>query len=471
LPPPPFGHLSITPQAGHGGARNARQALTGRLSRRVRLEKTVFEEETMRYHVTRRGVAGFGAALVVAGGLTAAATPASAQTGEPIRLGFSMALTGPLAPNGKQSLLGAQIWADEVNAKGGLLGRKVELVHYDDQSNPTNVPGIYTKLIDIDKVDIVMGPYGTNLNAPALPVVMQKNKLFVGFFALDINSEFHYPKYFSMLPTGPTPREAFTEGFFQAAAAQNPKPTTVALVSEDAEFARNACDGARNNAKAGGFNIIYDKTFPPGTTDFSPIIHALQATNADIVAVCSYPLSSVGIVQSVRELGFKPKMLGGAMVGLQALAFKDKLKGKLNGIVNYETWVPSPKLLAPAAEFFKVYQERAKGQGIDPLGYYLGGWGYADFQLIGQAIEGAGTVDNDKLAEYFRTHEFKTIMGDVKFGKNGEWTKSGMLQVQYHGLTDAANLETWRGMSYQTVISPADQKTGDLAYPYEKAAE
>jgi branched-chain amino acid transport system substrate-binding protein len=422
-------------------------------------------------YVTRRSMAGFGAALLVAGGLAAASTPASAQSGEPIKLGFSMALTGPLAPNGKQSLLGAQIWADEVNAKGGLLGRKVELVHYDDQSNPTNVPGIYTKLLDIDKVDIVMGPYGTNLNAPALPVVMQKNKLFVGFFALDINSEFHYPKYFSMLPTGPTPREAFTEGFFQAAAAQNPKPQTVALVSEDAEFARNACDGARNNAKAGGFNIIYDKTFPPGTTDFSPIIHALQATNADIVAVCSYPLSSVGIVQSVRELGFKPKMLGGAMVGLQALAFKEKLKGKLNGIVNYETWVPSPKLMAPAAEFFKVYQERAKGQGIDPLGYYLGGWGYADFQLIGQAIEGAGTVDNDKLAEYFRTHEFKTIMGDIKFGKNGEWTKSGMLQVQYHGLTDAANLETWRGMSYQTVISPADQKTGDLVYPYEKASE
>src|SRR5579863_7564617 len=315
--------------------------------------------------VTRRGVAvGIGAA-VFAVGLAAAPVTATAQSGEPIKIGFSMALTGPLAPNGKQALLGAQIWADEVNAKGGLLGRKVELVHYDDQSNPTNVPGIYTKLIDIDKVDIVMGPYGTNLNAPALPVVMQKNRLFVGFFALDINSEFHYPKYFSMLPTGPTPREAFTEGFFQAAAAQNPKPKTLALASEDAEFARNACDGARNNAKAGGFNIIYDKTFPPGTTDFSPIVHALQAANADIVAVCSYPLSSVGIVQSIRELGLKPKMLGGAMVGLQALAFKDKLKGKLNGIVNYETWVPSEKLMAPAADFFKKYQARAKEAGVD----------------------------------------------------------------------------------------------------------
>jgi branched-chain amino acid transport system substrate-binding protein len=419
--------------------------------------------------VTRRGVAvGIGAA-VFAVGLAAAPVTATAQSGEPIKIGFSMALTGPLAPNGKQALLGAEIWQEEINAKGGLLGRKVELVHYDDQSNPANVPGIYTKLLDVDKVDIVMGPYGTNLNAPAMPVVMQKNKVFVGFFALDINAEFHYPRYFSMLPTGEKPREAFTEGFFEAAAAQNPKPQTVALTSEDAEFARNACDGARENAKTYGFKIIYDKTFPPGTTDFSPIIRALQAANADLVVACSYPLSSVGLVQSAKELGLNPKMFGGAMVGLQSTVFKDRLKSKLNGIVNYETWVPSPKLMAPAKAFFAKYQERAKAAGVDPLGYYLGGWGYADFQLIGEAIEGAKSIKDEQLADYLRSHEFKTIMGDIRFGKNGEWTKSGMLQVQYHDVTDAADLETWRGMSYQSVISPADQKTGNLIYPYDKA--
>ena len=104
-----------------------------------------------------------------------------------------MALTGPLAPNGKQVLLGVKIWEEEINAKGGLLSRRVELVNYDDQSNPANVPSIYTKLLDVDKVDVVMGPYGTNLNALALPVVMQKGKTFVGFFALDINAEFTTP--------------------------------------------------------------------------------------------------------------------------------------------------------------------------------------------------------------------------------------------------------------------------------------
>lgn len=423
----------------------------------------------MVYRLTRRGIAGGLGIAVLAAGLAAAPSLTTAQNSEPIKIGFSLALTGPLAPNGKQALLGAQIWQEEINAKGGLLGRKVDLVNYDDQSNPANVPGIYTKLLDVDKVDIVMGPYGTNLNAPAMPIVMQKGKVFVGFFALDINSEFHYPKYFSMLPTGPKPREAFTEGFFQVAAAQNPKPQTVALASEDAEFARNACDGARNNSKAYGFNIIYDKTFPPGTTDFSPVIRALQAANADLVVFCSYPLSSVGIVQAASELGFKPKMMGGAMVGLQATVFKDRLKSKLNGIVNYETWVPSAKLMAPAKAFFEKYQERAKAAGVDPLGYYLGGWGYADFQLIGEAIEGAKSLNDDKIADYLRNNEFKTIMADIRFGKNGEWAKSQFMQVQYHDITDASNLETWRGMSYQTVLTPNDLKTGNIIYPYANA--
>jgi len=418
----------------------------------------------------RRSVAGaIGIALLAAAMIAAAGNPACAQNGEPIKIGFSMALTGPLAPNGKQALLGAKIWEAEINGKGGLLGRQVQLVTYDDQSNPAMVPGIYTKLLDVDKVDLIVGPYATNMNAPAMPIVMQRGKTFIGLFALDVNGQFHYPKYFSMLPSGPSPKLSFSEGFFQLAAAQNPKPQTVALAAEDAEFARNSCDGARESAKDFGFKSVYDKTYPPGTTDFSPIVRALQAADADLVIVCSYPLSSVGILLAANELNFTPKMFGGAMVGLQATVFKEKLKSKLNGIVNYETWVPSPKLMAPAAAFFKTYQEEAKTAGVDPLGYYLGGWGYADFQLLGEAIEGAKSINDDKLADYLRNNEFKTIMGDVRFGKNGEWSKSRMLTVQYHDITDAANLDTWRGMSYQTVLTPADQKTGDLIYPYAKA--
>jgi branched-chain amino acid transport system substrate-binding protein len=409
-----------------------------------------------------------GAALMAgAGALTVSA--ATAQTKEPVKIGFSMALTGPLAANGKQTLLGMKIWEEEANAKGGLLGRPVKLVYYDDQSNPSTVPGIYTKLLDVDKVDLVISGYATNMIAPAMPIVMQKKKTFISLFGLDVNAEFKYANYFSVLPTGPNTKESFTEGFFQVAMQQNPKPATVALVAEDAEFSRNACEGARHNAKTFGVKIAYDKTFPPSTTDFSPIVRAVQASNADIVIVCSYPLSSVGITLAVHEMNYKPKMIGGAMVGLQATVFKQKLGSKLNGIVNYETWVPSDKMMAPAADFFKKYQARAGAEGVDPLGYYLGGWGYAYASIVGEAIANTKSVDDAKIADYFRKTTFKTIMGSWSYGKGGEWTKSGMMQVQYHNVKDGTDLEQWRGMAVQTVLTPADLATGKVIYPYEKA--
>ncbi len=135
-----------------------------------------------------------------------------------------MGLTGGLAGAGKQALLAIQIWAEEVNAKGGLMGRPVKLIYYDDQSNPATVPGIFTKLLDVVKVDIVIGDYGTNLLAPAMPVIIQHKMTFFGLFGLDVNREFHYDRYFSMVPTGgPDPSASFSKGFFEIAAAQNPE--------------------------------------------------------------------------------------------------------------------------------------------------------------------------------------------------------------------------------------------------------
>ena len=191
--------------------------------------------------------------------------PAEAQApaGQPITIGFSMSLTGPLSPNGKSALLGMKIWEEEINAKGGLLGRPVKLVYYDDQSQAAPVPGIYTKLIDVDKVDLVIGPYATVPSAAAMPVIMQKGKVFIILFGLGVNTEFNYPKFFAMIPSGPNTKPAFTEGFFEVAAAQNPKPQTVAFIAADQEFSKNACDGAKDNAKKAGLRTVYDRTYPP----------------------------------------------------------------------------------------------------------------------------------------------------------------------------------------------------------------
>jgi branched-chain amino acid transport system substrate-binding protein len=417
----------------------------------------------------RRGVV---ASLFATAALAALAIPAGAQapSGQPLTIGFSMALTGPLSPNGKSALLGMKIWEEEINSKGGLLGRPVKLVYYDDQSQSAPVPGIYTKLIDVDKVDLVIGPYATVPAAAAMPVIMQKGKVFIILFGLGVNTEFNYPKFFAMIPSGPNTKPAFTEGFFEVAAAQNPKPQTVAFIAADQEFSKNACDGAKDNAKKAGLRTVYDRTYPPNQTDFAPVVRGIQAANPDVVAVCSYPLESVGLVRAVNEVGYKPKMIGGAMVGLQATAIKRQLGPLLNGWVNYETWVPAKSMMfAGTEDFLKKYQSRAAAEGVDPLGYYLGTWGYAYIQILGDAVAATKSFNDNTLADYIGKTTFKTIMGDVKFGKGGEWAEGRMLQVQYRGIKQGDGLDVYRGMSYQTVLTPADLKTGDVIYPYEKA--
>jgi branched-chain amino acid transport system substrate-binding protein len=346
---------------------------------------------------------------------------AAAQTGEPIKIGYSMALTGGLATNGKSALLAQKIWEEDVNARGGLLGRPVKLVYYDDQTNPATVPGIYTKLLDIDKVDLIIGAYGTNLLAPAMPVAMQRKKILIGLFGNAVNSAFNYPNYFSMIPTGPDPKPSVTKGFFDVAVRQNPKPQTVAIVAADAEFGIQAAEGARENAKAASLTIVYDRRYPSATTDLAPVVRAIAETNPDLVIVCSYPPDSVGMVRAVNEVGFKPKMIGGAMVGLQSTAIKARLGPLLNGWTNYEYWLPVPKMqFAGVDDLMKKYQTRAAVEGVDALGYYMVPWTYAQLQVLQQAVVATESLDDAKLGDYIRANTFMTVLGDVRFGSNGE---------------------------------------------------
>jgi branched-chain amino acid transport system substrate-binding protein len=406
-----------------------------------------------------------GSAVTIAAALWLAAPPAAAQE---IKIGFSMAMTGGLGPNGQSALLAQKIWEGDVNAKGGLLGRQVKLVYYDDQTNPSTVPGIYSKLLDIDKVDLIIGGYGTNMLAPAMPLVMQRKKLFIGLLGLGVNSEFNYPNYFVMIPSGQNPKPSFTKGFIELALAQSPKPQSVAIVAADAEFARNAADGARENAKAAKLNIVYDKTYPPSTTDFAPIVRAIAATNPDIVVVCSYPPDSVGMVRAVNEQGFKPKMIGGGMVGLQNTSIKAQLGPLLNGWTNYDFWLPVPKMNFPGvADLMKKYQARAGEAKVDPLGYYMAPQAYAQMQVLEQAVKATKSLDDQKLADYIRANSFTTVLGDIKFGKGGEWAQSRVLQVQFRDIKGNDPTQ-FKGVDTQVVVSPPEYASGTLIYPAEK---
>jgi branched-chain amino acid transport system substrate-binding protein len=393
--------------------------------------------------------------------------PARAET--PITIGFGMALTGGLAPIGKAALLAMQIWEADINAKGGLLGRPVKLIYYDDQSNPATIPGLYTKLLDVDKVDLVISGYATNMIAPAMPIVMQHNRTFLSLFGLAVNSEFKYPKYFSFTPTGgPEPKQSFAAGFFAVAMAQDPKPQTLAMVGADAEFPHNAMEGARVLAKQAGLKIVYDKTYPPTTTDYTPIVRAIQATNPDIVLVCSYPPDTVGVIRAAHEVGLKAKLFGGGMVGLQSTAIKVQLGPLLNGIVDYDFWLPWSRLSSEESkEFLKKYQAQAPSAGVDPLGYYLPPFAYGYLQVLQQAVEGTKGIDQDKLADYLRTHTFKTVVGDVKFGPNGEWSEPRVNEVQFQNIK-ANDIDQFRDPKTEVILWPPELKTGDLMYPYSE---
>jgi len=393
------------------------------------------------------------------------AGPALAQE-KTIKIGFSMALTGPLGAGGKSALIAMEIWRDDVNAKGGLLGRKVEFVYYDDATNPAKVPPLYTKLLDVDKVDLIVSSYGTNVIVPAMNIVMRKKMVFPSLFGLAVNDEFKYDRYFQIMPAGPDPKVDWSRGFFELAKGKGLE--TVALAAADAEFSQNAVYGARKNAQAMGFKVVYDKSYPPSTTDFAPIVRAIQATNPDVVYVGSYPPDSVGMVKAANELQLKTKLFGGGMVGLQFAAIQKNLGPMLDNVVNYDFWVPASTLNFPGIDaFLKKYQQKAAGAGVDPLGHYLPPWAYAYLEVLGQAVEDTKSLDQDKLAKHMQTTTYQTIVGPVKFGSNGEWQTSRALMVQFRNLK-ADDLDQFSKAGSRVVLHPPSVKTGELVFPYRQ---
>jgi branched-chain amino acid transport system substrate-binding protein len=406
----------------------------------------------------RKGVSPAVGALAFA--LALGASPALSQTKEPIRIGLSMAQTGPLSGAGKSGLVALQIWRDDVNARGGLLGRPVELVVYDDQTNPALTPGIYTKLLDVDKVDLLIAPYGTNPTAPVMPLVKQRDLLLIGNFALDANAQLKHDKYFNNQPWSSAKDAAAPFlGLCRGLGAK-----TIAILAADAEFAQNLAGGVRQGLKDFALRSVYDQNYPPNTVDFSSMLRAIRAQGPDVVFVASYPSESAAIIRAVHEIGVgdSVKLFGGGMVGLQYASHLEALGSMLNGVVNYHVWVPERTLNFPGIrEFVARYQARAKEANVDPLGFYLPPYDYAIGEMLAQAVTATKSLDHKVLAKYFREHELNTIVGPIRFGPTGEWARPRMIYVQFRDIANK-NLDQFRGPGKQVIVAPEAFKTGEV---------
>jgi len=391
----------------------------------------------------------------------------AAAAQQPIKIGMSMPQTGALGGGGKAALIALQMWVEDVNARGGLLGRKVQFISYDDQTNPSLVPGIYTKLLDVDKVDLLIAPYGTNVTAPIMPLVKQRDLLLMGNFSFDVNDRIRHDKWFNNAPWG-AGALAWGGSFLDTGRKMGAK--TIAIMAADAEFAQNLCNGGRALVKAMGLQTVYDQNYPPNSVDFSSIIRAVRAAKPDIVFICSYPAESAAIVRAVNELGVGPsvKLIGGGMVGLQFAPIMEALGPMLNGFVNYNSWVPEKTMANPAVtEFLKRYSVRAKAEKVDPLGFYLPPFNYAIGQMLEQAITATKSLDQKALAAYMRSNEMKTMVGNIRFDAVGEWATPRVPMAQFRGIK-GKDLEQFRQPGKQVIIAPASLKTGEVV-PFDKA--
>src|SRR5688572_10502335 len=412
---------------------------------------------------SRRKVLKAGAALAVASSIPGRA---SAQAG-PVKIGMSMPQTGSLGAGGQAALVALRLWVDDVNQRGGLLNRKVELTAYDDQTNPANVPGIYTKLLDVDKVDLLIAPYGTVPTAPIMPLVKQRGLLLMGNFSFQVNAKVQHDMWFNNAPWNDA--SSWSDGFFRA--GQKAGAKTVAVLAADNDFAQNLANGARDLAKKGNIKAVYDQNYPPTTTDFSSLIRGIRAAKPDMVFVMSYPNDSVAIIRAVNEIGVgsQVQVFGGGMVGLQFTPIMTSLGSLLKGVLNYNSYVPGMKY--PGVEdFLARYAKRAQEAKVDPLGFYLPPFNYAIGQMLEQAVNATKSIDHKQLAAYLRGNEMKTVVGPIRYDKMGEWANPRVVQAQFRGIVDK-DMEQFRKPGKQVVIHPEEYKTGEAITPFEKAQQ
>jgi len=401
------------------------------------------------------------AALTLATGIPAPA----ARAQQPIRVGLSIAQTGPISGGGQAALVALRMWADDVNARGGLLGRKVELVVYDDQGSPATTPAIYAKLLDVDKVDLLIAPYGSVPTAPILPLAKQRKLLLMGNFSFQVNARLQHDMWFNNAPWNDA--SSWSEGFFRIGQAQGAR--TIAFLAADNEFAQNLAGGARQLAKQAGLTTVYDQSYPPSTVDFSSLMSGIRAARPEMAFVASYPADSAAIVRSVREIGVGAtvKIFGGGMVGLQYTPIMEGLGAALNGIVNYNTYVPGAKYDG-VDDFLRRYARRAAQAKVDPLGYYLTPFAYAIGQLLEQAVIGTGSLDHPRLSQYLRTNEMQTIAGPVRYRGDGECANPRIITTQFQSVRDR-DLEQFKRPGVQVILHPDLQKNGTVRSPFERA--
>ena len=380
-----------------------------------------------------------GASIALAGVLFASwPVPAPAQT--PIRIGASLSVTGTYAKPGTQQKEGYDVCVDELNAKGGLLGRKVEFVVYDDQSMPATAVKLYEKLITEDKVDAVMGPYSSAVSEAVANVTEKYKKVMVAPLAATTSIFKKGRKYIFMVIS---PAEVYLEGLVDMAAKRGLK--TVAIINEDTLFPKASAAGTAEAAKKRGLQVVLQESYPKGNTDFSALLVKIKALNPDVIAAGTYFDDAVAITRQMKELNVNPKMFG-LTVGGDLPEFYDLLKQNAEYVYGSTQWddaLPYPG----AKDFLTAFTRKFKHEPS-----YHAAAGYGGCLIYAEAVKRAGSLDADKVREQLLKLETKTAFGDYKVDADGFQVAHKMVMLQWQ---DGKRVVVW----------PDDLASGKPRYP------
>jgi branched-chain amino acid transport system substrate-binding protein len=377
-------------------------------------------------------------ALAVALAVAAAALPATAQG--PIRIGASLSLTGTYAQPGRYQHEGYQLCEKDLNARGGLLGRPVQLLVYDDQSTPATGVRLYEKLITEDKVDAVMGPYSSAISEAVATVTEKYSKVNVSPLAATTSIFKKGRKYMFMVIS---PAEVYLEGLVDIAAKRGLK--TIAIINEDTLFPKTSAQGTAELAKKAGLQVVFTEAYPKGNQDFSALLTKLRALNPDVVAAATYFDDAVAIARQMKELNVNPKMFG-VTVGGDIPKFQELLKGTAEYVYGSSQWegvLPYPG----AKEFHDAY---VKQFNHEPS--YHSAAGYAGCMIYAEGVKKAGTLDADKVRDALLALKTRTMFGDYQVDKDGFQTAHKMVLLQWQ---DGKRVVVW----------PDDLATGKVRFP------
>lgn len=364
---------------------------------------------------------------------------AGAHAAEPIRIGTTQSLSGPYEEFGTNQLRGLQMWVGDINARGALLGRPVELVHYDDGSDPARSAELYQKLIEQDKVDLLIGPYSSDITMAASQVAEAHD---MPMLTLAASADKIWAQGYNNIVGLDTPSTRYMDIAIDAAAAQGAR--TMALIWVDNEFGREVVGGVRSKASALGVQIVLDQS-GDSLGDIPALVKQLDAANADVVMTIAYLEGAVAMVRAMKQAQVKPKMLVFG-VGASLAGFGQELLDDAEGVVGVVQWLRGIRM--PGAQDF-AYRFRSL-YGHNPAAYAA--LGYAGGEVIEAAVRLAGTVDHAAVREQLHTMVFNSLLGIYDVDADGRQVGKDNYLMQ------------WQGKD-RRLVGPANLAESKLMYP------